>query len=134
MRGLLKEELRMYKNSANAYELYRQNDVYTSSQGKLLLMLYDGAIKFLGRSRLYIDNKNYQEANRNIIKAENILTELMCTLNMDYQLSENLFGLYDYLKQRLIEANIKKDNKAVGEVLDMLIDLRNTWQSAIASL
>ena len=124
----------MYKNSANAYELYRQNDVYTSSQGKLLLMLYDGAIKFLGRSRLYIDNKNYQEANRNIIKAENILTELMCTLNMDYQLSENLFGLYDYLKQRLIEANIKKDNKAVGEVLDMLIDLRNTWQSAIASL
>lgn len=124
----------MYYNTSNAYELYQQNDVYTASQGKLLLMLYDGAIKFLRISKFSIDEKDFSGANKNLLKTQNILTELMCTLNMDYDISKRLYGLYDYMKRRLIEANIKKDTKIVDEVLNMLTDLRDTWQKAIASL
>lgn len=124
----------MYNNASNAYELYQQNDVYTSSKGKLLLMLYDGAIKFLRISKYSIDKKDYSNANKNLIKAQNILTELMCTLNMDIDISKNLDQLYDYMKRRLIEANIKKDTSIIDEILDMLVGLREAWQKAIASL
>lgn len=124
----------MYNNASNAYELYQQNDVYTSSQGKLLLLLYDGAIKFLRVSKFSIGERDYSGANKNLLKAQNILVELMCTLNMDYDVSKNLYALYDYMKRRLIEANIKKDTEIIDEVLGLLTGLRDTWQKAIASL
>lgn len=124
----------MYNNASNAYALYQQNDVYTSSQGKLLLMLYDGAIKFMRISKFSIAQGDYPAANKNLIKAQNIITELMCTLNMEYDISKNLYGLYDYMKRRLIEANIRKDTEIIDEILDLVVGLRDTWQKAIASL
>lgn len=121
----------MYGNSSNAYAAYQQNNVMTASKGKLLLMLYDGAIKFLKFSKVSIDEKDLGKANNYIVRAQDIVTELMVTLNMDIEISKNLFAIYDYMKYRLIQANIKKDKEMIDEVLNMLSELRDTWVQVI---
>lgn len=120
----------MYSQSSNAYAAYQQNDVLTASKGKLLIMLYDGAIKFLRFSKVAIDENNIENTNKYLRKTQDIISELMITLNMDYEISKGLYSLYDYMKYRLVEANIKKDKEMVDEVLGMLIDLRDTWEKA----
>jgi flagellar biosynthetic protein FliS len=122
----------MYSRTSNAYTVYQQNNILTASKEKLLLMLYDGAIKFLNLACKAIDDKDIQNSNNYIKRTQDILTELMCTLNMDIELSKSLYALYDYMKYRLIQANIKKDRKEIEEVLDMLSELRDTWEKAMA--
>lgn len=124
----------MYGQTSNAYSIYQQNEVLTASKGKLLLMLYDGAIKFLKFADAAIDEKDLENANKNICKAQDIISELMVTLNMDYEISKSLYALYDYMKYRLIQANIKKDKQMIDEVIEMLADLRDTWQKAMTML
>lgn len=121
----------MYNQSSNAYQIYQQNEVLTASKGKLLIMLYDGAIRFLRFAQIAIDEKNYESANKYLVKAQNIISELMATLNMDYEISKSLYSLYDYMKYRLIQANIKKDREMVEEIMKMLSGLRDTWQQAM---
>lgn len=116
----------------NPYEKYKKAGVQTASGGKLILMLYDGAIKFLNQSLEGLKEKKYDVVNNNIIKGQNILTELMLSLNMNVgEIAENLYSLYDYMNRRLIEANIKKDGEIIKEILGMLTDLRATWEEAI---
>ena len=55
----------------------------------------------------------------------------MATLDMDYDISKNLYSLYDYMKYRLVQANIKKDKEIVDEIIDMLSGFRDTWQKAM---
>jgi flagellar protein FliS len=100
----------------------------TASSGKLLLMLYDGAIKFLRFSKVAIDEKDFARANNYLLRVQDIITELMSTLNMDIEISKSLFALYDYMKYRLVQANTSKDKEAINEVQNMLTELRDTWQ------
>ena len=117
-------------NAVNAYSQYRQTAVQTSSPEKLLLMLYDGAIRFLGQAIKAIEEKDVAGRNTNLLKAQDIIREFMCTLNMDYEISKNLLGLYDFFLQRLIEANVKNDKEIIQEVQGWLIELRDTWTEA----
>ena len=122
----------MYNNTANAFAAYQENSVLTASSGKLLLMLYDGAIKFLKFAKISINDQNIEATNKYLKKAQRIITEFMCTLNMDIEISKSLYSLYEYMNYRLMQANIKKDNAMIDEVLDMLIELRDTWEKAMA--
>lgn len=122
----------MYNNSSNAFAAYQENSVLTASKEKLLLMLYDGAIKFLRFARISVNENNIESTNNYLTKTQRIITELMCTLNMDIEISKSLFSLYEYMNYRLVQANIKKDNTMIDEVLEMLTDLRNTWEKAMA--
>ncbi|WP_028307518.1 flagellar export chaperone FliS [Desulfitibacter alkalitolerans] len=111
---------------------YLQQQVSTVSQEKLVLMLYDGEIKFLKKALESIAAKNIQEAHYNILRAQDILMGLMSGLNMSTgQIAENLFNLYEYMHSRLVEANIYKDTSIIEEVLTMIIDLRNTWNQIL---
>ncbi|HBM74936.1 MAG TPA: flagellar export chaperone FliS [Clostridiaceae bacterium] len=121
----------MYNKAANAYQVYQQNEVLTASKGKLLIMLYEGAIKFLRFAKVAIDEKNIEDANKYLIKAQNIISELMATLNMEYDISKDLYSLYDYMKYRLTQANIKKDKAIIDEIIDMLSGFKDTWQKAM---
>jgi flagellar protein FliS len=121
----------MYNRSSNAYDVYQENDIMTAPQGKLLLMLYDGAAKFLRFAKISIDEGDIQKANENILKAQDIISELMITLNMDVDIAKDLYSLYDYMKYRLIQANIKKDKEIIDEVLDMLNQLKEAWKQII---
>lgn len=115
---------------ANPYQNYRQQQVNTASQDKLILMLFDGAIRFCNQARIALENKKYDEANTNLIKAQNIVQEFMITLNMDYEIAHSLYYLYDYFYRRLVEANLRKDQVIVEEVKGFLTELRQTFAEA----
>ncbi|UNC93823.1 flagellar export chaperone FliS [Candidatus Contubernalis alkaliaceticus] len=117
---------------ANPYQKYQHNQVETSTPGKLLLMLYNGALKFIREARKAAEEKNIEKVNNKIGRAQDIIFELMSSLNFEQgKIAENLYALYDYMNQRLIEANIKKDDKILAEVEGMLESLRDTWKEAI---
>ncbi len=114
----------------NPYAQYRQTSIETASPAKLLLMLFDGAIKFLNQAIEEIDKQDVEGANRYLQKAQDIVNELMINLDMNIEISYNLYALYSYLYNRLIEANIKKDRTIAGEVLQFLEEFRETWAQA----
>jgi flagellar protein FliS len=115
----------------NPYDQYRQQQIASTPSDKILLMLYDGAIRFCEKAKAAIQDKDVQEANNFIIKVERILEELRSCLDMDYEISHNLYSLYDYMYNRLMEANLKKDMTMIDEVSGMLSELRETWSQAI---
>ncbi|MFY4775072.1 flagellar export chaperone FliS [Metabacillus sp. RGM 3146] len=115
----------------NPYQAYQQNSVTTASPGELTLMLYNGCLKFLKQARAAIEQKNIQEKNTNLIKAQKIIQELMVTLNMDMDVSENLLALYDYMNRRLIEVNMKNDLDILAEVEGYVVEFRDTWKEVV---
>jgi len=116
---------------SNPYQSYQQNSVNTASPGDLTLMLYNGCLKFITLGKRAMENDNIQEKNNNLLKAQNIIHELMVTLNMDVAISKDLLALYDYLNRQLIEANLKNDPAILDEVTEFVTDFRNTWKEAI---
>lgn len=112
---------------------YQQTQVQTASPEKLLIMLYDGAIQFLNKANLAIQNNNIQESHNNIIGAQKIIAEFMNTLDVNKggDVAKNLYNLYEYMHYRLVQANIKKDSTIINEVLGYLKDLKQTWEEAI---
>jgi flagellar protein FliS len=115
----------------NPYQAYQQNQVNTAMPGELTLMLYNGMIKFLKQAKIAVENKDIPESNRLIQRAQDIVVELMVTLNMDYEISKELLPLYDYMKRRLIEANMTKDAAILAEIEEMAVSLRETWSQAV---
>ena len=116
---------------SNPYQKYQQNQVETASPAKLLLMLYNGALRFVKAAREGIREKDMEKANHNIGKAQDIVVELMTSLDMEQgEISRNLYSLYDFVNTRLLEANIKKDENILSEAENILQELRDTWQEA----
>ncbi len=120
--------------TAQAYDQYQKTSMDTLTPGRLLLMLYDGAIKNISIAREAIENKDVNTAHLNIVIAQKIMVELMTTLNMEYSIAENLYALYEYMYNQLVAANVKKDVALLMEVQEFLCDLRQTWDQAIKSL
>jgi len=118
---------------ANPYSQYKKAAIQTASQGKLILMMYDGAIKFINIALENIPLKKYDIVNKNIIKAQDIITELMLALNIEVggEIARNLYSLYDYMNRRLVEANIKKNSEIAQEVLRLLSELKEAWDTVI---
>jgi len=115
----------------NPYQSYQQNSVNTASPGDLTLMLYNGCLKFLHLAKKAIDDKDISARNTNIQKTQNIIKELMVTLNMDVAISKNLMALYDYMNRQLIQANINNDKSIIEEVESLVTEFRDTWKEAI---
>ncbi|MDI6703534.1 MAG: flagellar export chaperone FliS [bacterium] len=117
------------------YDKYKKAKIETASQGKLILMLYDGAIRFLNHAKVSLEDKRYDVVNNNLIKAQEILTELMLSLNMSVgDIAKNLYSLYDFMYRKLIEANVKKDSGLITEIRDMLQELKGAWEEGIKKL
>jgi len=115
----------------NPYQQYRQNAVMSAGRGDLTLMLYNGAVKFIKQGMKFIDEKNIEGAHNSIVRAQEIISYLNDTLNMEYEISKNLALLYEYINRRLIEANMKKEIKVLEEVLSLVGELRDTWMEAL---
>ncbi len=112
------------------YDQYKKNEVATVSQGKLIVMLYEGAIRFLKIAAENMTPRKYELVNNNIIKTQEIVTELILALNMDEggKMANDLLSIYVYIKKRLLEANMKKDEKIVQEVLGHFANLKEAWE------
>jgi len=115
----------------NPYKSYQQNQVQTLSQEKLVLMLYDGALSFCYQGLAAMEQKDYTAVSNNLGRAEDILSELMTTLNRDVgDVAENLYKLYEFMHRHLVQANVKKSASMIDEVINLLQQLRDTWEEA----
>ncbi|MDD6330931.1 MAG: flagellar export chaperone FliS [Clostridium sp.] len=112
----------------NAALAYGARKVETASPAELVLMLYEGAIKFCNIAMGAIEKKDYEKANTNIQKARRIVVELQTTLDHKYKVAEDFDVIYDYLFHTLVQANIKKDPEILEEALKQLRDLRDAWK------
>lgn len=119
--------------SGQMAERYLKEQVETASPEQLMLMLYDGAIKFMRVARKAMTDQEWEKAHNNLIKAQNILTELMISLNLELggEVARNLYRLYDYYIWALVQANIHRNLAQVDEVLDHVKNLKQTWEQAI---
>ena len=115
----------------NPYDKYRNNAVFTSTKEELTLMLYDGALKFCNQAIVAMESKDFAKTHELIVKVENIVREFQITLDMKYEISEQLNLIYDYLHDRLVAANMSKDTEILEEVRDHLRGLRDTWKEAM---
>lgn len=117
--------------TGNAYNQYKENQVFTASKEELTLMLYNGLVKFIMQAQVALDDNNYEKSNNSILRAQDIITEFEATLDMNYNIAHDLMSMYDYMYRRLVEANIKKDKAILEEVLGFAKELRDTWAQAI---
>ena len=115
----------------NAAEAYKRQQVLTATPEALTLMLYNGALRFMTEGREAIERKDYEEANNSLQKAQNIITEFRVTLNMEYEIAHQLLPLYNYVYDRLAEANMKSDVKQLDEAKNIITELRDAWAQAM---
>ena len=115
-----------YINYQNAY---KKASVNTLDQNKLIIMLYDGAIKNANFAVEYMKSGEIEKVHDSLIKTKNIVTELLATLNMENggEIAKNLKSLYSYMFSLLIEANMEKKSEPVLNVIDLLKELRGAW-------
>lgn len=116
---------------ANPYQQYQQNTVQGVSPGELTLMLYDGLVKSLKMAILSLEQTDFNRSHNSLIRAQEILTHLNETLDFQYDLSQNLSALYEFMTRQLMEANAKKDVHSIQAVLELAQDMRDTWQQAL---
>jgi flagellar protein FliS len=112
---------------ANAYERYKTQEVTTASPMGLIVMLYNGCIKRLKLARMAIEKKDFQEANNSLKRAEDIIEELMSSLDLKYQISANLLSLYTFMYEEIVRINVSKDAAKIEPLLKIIITLRDTW-------
>lgn len=116
----------------NPYAKIKQNSIMTASPQELTLMLYNGAIKFGNQAVEAINNKDLETAHNKIIRVDDIILEFIASLDHSYEVAETMALLYDYMHERLIEANMKKDVEILEEVIGYLREFRDTWKEAMA--
>lgn len=120
--------------TANLYDKYKNDAVNTASPIDLIIMLYDGCIKQIKFAGLYMEEKNIEMAGKAILKAEDIIDELMRSLDMSVEMSRDLLLLYDFINHELIQLNVTKDMTRAEPILQILEDLRDAWKGVKASV
>jgi flagellar protein FliS len=126
----------------NALSAYRETRIKTASQGQLIIMLYDEAVKQLdhglelmaANARGRRDPGKIEQIGKAIVKTQEIITELMVSLDFEQggEIAKNLFALYSWFNQELLEANIAQDIRRITVIRNMVSELRSAW-TAIAA-
>lgn len=118
--------------AAKALGAYQENQVQTLSQEKLVLMLYEGLLRFLGQAMEAMKLNRLDQVNASLCRAQDILLELMMGLDPSVgPIAGNLGSLYDFMYRELLRANLKKDEGAIEGVQRLAEELRATWVEAI---
>jgi len=115
----------------NGFQTYQETAVSTQSKGRLIVMLYDGAIRFLRQAIAELERGDYIAKGKSITKAQNILFELNTVLDMQSggEIAKNLRSLYNFMHRHLTEANVSKDTQRIREVIDILEELNQGWRA-----
>jgi flagellar protein FliS len=122
---------------ANAISSYKETRIRTASQGQLIIMLYDEAVRQLDRALELMtrndtgkkDPGSIEHIGKAITKTQDIVTELMVSLNFEDggEIAKNLFALYAWFNKELLEAHMEQNRERVGAVRNQLGELRNAW-------
>jgi flagellar protein FliS len=115
----------------NPYSSYRKTQIETATSGQLVVLLYQGAVRFLSLALTALEEGNIEMAHKSLVKAQDIVLELRATLNPEAgDIAQKLDALYDYMLRRLVEANFRKEGGPVREVLAYLQELLPAWEAA----
>lgn len=125
----------------HALSAYRETRIKTASQGTLVIMLYEEAVKQMTTAINLFNNQGSAKVSelelvhKHILKAQEIITELTASLNMDIEgdIAKNLFSLYSFFNQQLLEANVEKKSEKIIFVRDMMEQLRVAWVEIVNS-
>ena len=119
----------MYGN--NAFNVYKNNSVNYASKEQLLLMLVDGSVKFAKIAREALAEKDIKKSHENLVKVQDIFTELMVSLDQNAgDWAKKIYQVYDFIKTRLFEINLKKDAAMMEELIPVIESVRDTWHEA----
>ena len=113
---------------------YHQNEVATSSQAKLIVMMYEGALKFVTLAIEGIDNHDLSKKGKYINKTHDIINELSCALDMKKggEVAQKLESLYQFILHQLTLANIKSDRKTLESIVNVITPLMEAWKELLA--
>lgn len=117
----------------NPYQQYQATQIQTASTGELVLLLYDGAVRFLSRAQAALAERRLDDASADLVRAQEIVLELVAGLDLERggALAANLRELYLFIYKTLLEANLRKDGTAIATVLRLLEPVRSAWQAAV---
>lgn len=115
----------------NGHDRYLETAVETASPARLIVMLYDGAIRFINEALYAMHQRDYETQNARLQRAQKILAELISSLDFDKggEIAENLFRLYTYMYNQLVEANINDDAARLEHVVGLLSEIREAWDT-----
>jgi flagellar protein FliS len=113
----------------SSIDQYRKSSVSSASPLQLVIMLYDGALRFMEAGKHAMQQRDVFVQNENITKAERIISELLSTLDMEQggEVATNLFSIYTYVYDKLVEANIEDKPELIDECTTILSELRESW-------
>ena len=121
--------------SATKLDAYTQVDVETASQGKLIVMLFNGAIKRAEEAKRQLDKGKNEDVHNNLIRSQEIVAELRGALNMKAgPIAGNLDRIYEYFQHLLIGANVRKESAPIEECIRMMTAVRDLWQELFETL
>lgn len=117
----------------NGYQAYRRTQIETAPPEQLILMLYDGAIRFARNGRRALEDGDRQKAHAALTRAQDVISELIGSLDMEAggELAANLYRLYRYIYQRLVQANVQKSVEPIDEVVRLVGELREGWYEGV---
>ncbi len=116
-------------STANALQRYQNDSVMMARPIELVIMLYDGLIKKMKLAKLYIGDGELENAHKNLCSAQDIVCELLHSLDLHYEISGSLMKLYDYALHELSEANMEKSVERLDGLLPIIEELRDAWQA-----
>jgi len=108
-------------------DVYRKQDVLTASAVDLIVMLYDALKKNLILGKRGIAKKDIMGAHKHLMKAQEIVTALINSLDMNYPISEELLALYDFILKNTEQANVRKDERLIEPLIEIVDSLRSAW-------
>jgi flagellar protein FliS len=122
---------------SNVFKLqaYQRNQLTTTDSSTVLLMLYQGAIDSVNRARQSMEQGDMAEKGKHILRANDIVSQFMASLDYEIggELAHNLEGLYRYMLDQMLVANVKNDPKPLEVVASLLITLKQGWEEAVAT-
>lgn len=114
----------------NPYQKYMQQSVTTMTPAQLLIALYDKAITEMNKAIIFIEEKNIPKAHNSITRVSEIIDTLDANLKVKYEISDHLATLYQYFREKLVEANVKKDTEILKELIPMVTEIRDAFYQA----
>lgn len=125
-------------SATDPVQAYRETQIKTANQIKLIVMLYDGAIRHLNLALedLAGGHERYDRVNNHVVAAQDIVSELMASLDFERggEIARGLFSIYSYANRRLLDGNVRKDRAPLEEVKRLLAELREAWDGISARM